>query len=72
MAIVKTESRNRIGIVWYDDETEAQEAADKMFETYPAQSIADANIGYAQCGRDTGFDLKDESGAKVAFAVVTP
>lgn len=72
MAIVKQESRCRVGIVWYDTEQEAQKVSDSMFENYPAQSIADANIGYVQCGRDAAFDMKDESGAKVGFAVVTP
>ena len=72
MARTHTESRCRIGIDWYDNEAEANEAAARMFATYPAESLNGASIGYVQVGRDPGFDRKDEHGAVVEFAVVTP
>lgn len=72
MAITRTESRNRVGITWYETEAEAQEAAIKMFATYPPESIEAANAGYVQCGRDRAFDIKDDDGNTVEFAVVTP
>lgn len=72
MALVKHESRSRVGVDWYDNEAEADAAADALEDVYGAQAIADASIGFVQVGRDPVFDLKDESGDKVAFAVVTP
>jgi hypothetical protein len=72
MAVVKTESRNRIGVTWFDNEDEADEYALQLVTLYPQDAIAQANIGFAQCGRDRAFDLKDEEGNRTAFAVVTP
>lgn len=73
MGLVRSESRSRIGIDWYDTEAEAEAASEKMLNNPRlAGSIADANIGFAQCGRDRGFDLKDADGNRIVFAVVTP
>lgn len=73
MAFVKSESRCRVGISWYDNEAEAVAVAEQMMASPGlARAIADANVGYVQCGRDPAFDLKDEGGNRVAFAVVTP
>ncbi len=68
---VKSESRCRIGIDWYDNEAEAEAAAREVFQTYLPESIRSANLGYVQVGRDSGFDYTDESGTKL-YAVVTP
>lgn len=73
MPIIKSESRNRIGIDWYDTEAEAEEKAAIMLDNPDwADAIAAANIGFAQCGRDRAFDLKDADGTRYGYAVVTP
>lgn len=72
MAIVRRESRNRIGIIWFDSEQEATDFAARLSEEYGQDTIIDANIGFAQCGRDPVFDRKDENGKSIEFAVVTP
>lgn len=70
MSKVKTESRSRIGIDWYDDEVEALEAAERLRAPEMAQSVANANIGYVQCGRDPVFDRVIDG--VQCYAVVTP
>ena len=72
MTITRTDSRNRVGIVWFDNEAEADKYAARMLITEHPDVIAAANVGFAQCGRDRGFDVKDASGVVVEFAVVTP
>lgn len=63
MALVRSESRSRVGIDWYDNEAEADEAG-RRAQASPA--AADANIGVVQVGRATGYDQPGE------YAVVTP
>lgn len=70
MARVGYSSRSRIAIEWYDDEAEAEARAKHMFETESAESIDAANLGYVQCGRDTGFD-RTVNGQR-QYAVVVP
>jgi len=67
MAQVASESRNRVGIVWYDDEDEANDMA-VIAVNDPA--AGDANFGIVQVGRDPGFDK--EIDGKMAYAVVIP
>ena len=71
MPIVKRDSRCRVGVLWFDSEPEA-DAYWQQLKTDPAQwqSIADANIGYVQCGRSRFHDT--EVDGKPAYAVVTP
>lgn len=68
--IVRTESRCRIGITWFDSEQEADEKAAALLRFYSTgdrkQTLADANIGIAQCGRAPAHDRPGE------FAVITP
>lgn len=66
MAVVRTESRCRIGITWYDTEAEAVEADRKMSDFYSKLSLSEANIGFAQCGRAPEHDQPGE------YAVITP
>lgn len=70
MARVKTESRNRIGIDWYDSEAEADAAAEALKAPEMARRVAEANIGIVQCGRASYFD--QEVDGRMAYAVVTP
>ena len=67
MAKVDSESRCRIGIVWYDDLAEAEKAG-KNAQTAPG--FEEANVGYVTCGRDSGFDKTVDG--KPAYAVVVP
>lgn len=64
--IVRTESRCRIGIAWYDNEDEANEADLKLVQHYGLWSINAANVGFAQCGRASEHDRPGE------YAVITP
>lgn len=66
MAVVRTESRCRIGITWYDSEEEAQKAAAFYERPEYRQAVADANIGFAQVGRAPSHDRPGE------YAVITP
>jgi hypothetical protein len=63
MPIVRSESRCRIGIVWYDNEAEAKTAGDAARLDPGAEAV---NIGYVQVGRDKAFDRPGE------YAVVIP
>jgi hypothetical protein len=72
MTRTRTESRSRVGIQWFDNEAEANDVAAHLAETYGEESIADANIGFIQVGRDPALDRRDEHGAAIEFAVVTP
>ena len=72
MPIVRRDSRSRFGIHWYDDEAEATAAAARIPQDYPAASIASANLGITQVGRDPGRDIRHENGKATEFAVVVP
>lgn len=67
MAVVREESRCRIGIVWYDNEAEADALAAEL-----AGYDGPANAGYVQVGRATSFDVKGPGGVTTEFAVVIP
>jgi hypothetical protein len=69
MARVKTESRSRVAIEWYDSEDEADSRSAEVLAG-DRQALAQANIGFVQCGRDSAFDM-DVNG-EPAYAVVTP
>ena len=60
---IRSESRCRIGIDWYDDEDEATLAGE---EAKRSPGAWQANIGVTQVGRDMAFDRPGE------YAVVTP
>jgi hypothetical protein len=64
---IATESRCRIGIEWYTDESDAEERAAYILANV---DCTDANIGYVQCGRATSFDRTVDN--QRWFAVVTP
>lgn len=65
--IVKTWSGCRIGVVWYDSEAEAEARATQI----PSEpGVAEANIGFAQCGRDRARDTVVDG--RPAYAVVIP
>lgn len=63
MPIVRTESRSRVAIDWYDDEDEA-DAAGQAVKKSPG--LEGANLGTVQVGRDRSFDRPGQ------YAVVTP
>lgn len=66
MAITRRDSRSRVGILWFDNEPEADEYAATLSVKYGSEAIANANLGIIQVGRDRAFDLPGE------YAVVTP
>lgn len=72
MARVRSESRCRIGIDWYDNEAEADAAAIAARQQAAIARQVGYDFGYMSIGRDRVFDRKDEDGNTVEFAVVTP
>jgi len=66
MPIVRRESRNRVGVVWFDNEAEADKHDRELPLIYGPDALLDASIGFIQTGRDKGLDRPGE------YAVVTP
>jgi len=66
MAVIRSESRSRIGIDWYDNEEEAEQAALVAKDRGLDMQARGYDFGYMAIGRCTAFDAPGE------FAVVTP
>jgi hypothetical protein len=66
---IKHDSRSCYGVVWFATEEEAT-----IYGNYIRERGDTYNGGFYDgmpCGRDTGMDLRDADGTKVAYAVTT-
>jgi hypothetical protein len=72
MPMIRHDSRNKVGISWYDNEAEAVAAAEAQKPLVESQLRHGYDFGYLWPGRDRGFDTKDADGNVTEWAVVTP
>ena len=69
---VRSESRCRIGIDWYDNEEDAGIASALAKEQGARLASVGYNFGYMSIGRATYFDMVDPKTEQTIYAVVTP
>lgn len=55
---VRHDSRNKVGIDWYDSEAEADEQSPRAKEQGRKAQIEGYDFGYLSVGRDKGFDYE--------------